>query len=64
MGICCEIKPDLATLVPEKREEITTEGGLDAITHATRLKEVIHQLKSEGVPDVALFLDPDLDQID
>jgi pyridoxine 5-phosphate synthase len=64
VGICCEIQPYLATLVPEKREEITTEGGLDAIEHRMRLKETITRLKGEGVSNVALFLDPDLDQID
>ncbi len=62
--ICCETRPQLATLVPEKREEVTTEGGLDALTHRDRLTDVIARLHDSGIPDVSLFLDPDLNQID
>jgi pyridoxine 5-phosphate synthase len=62
--ICCKVQPALATLVPERREEITTEGGLDALRFADRLSNVIPRLLDAGVVDVALFLDPDLDQID
>lgn len=62
--ICCDLQPELATLVPERREEITTEGGLDVRNNRSRLLEVIPQLYEAGVQEVALFLDPDLDQVD
>lgn len=61
--ICCDTVPDLATLVPESREEITTEGGLDVITNRKRLLEVIPRLFDAGVPQVALFVDPIPEQI-
>jgi len=64
VGICCEICPDLATLVPERREEITTEGGLDVILHHRVLYQTVARLKHAGVGEVALFVDPDMDQID
>jgi len=64
VNICCKVQPALATLVPERREEVTTEGGLDAIQFADRLGVVIPRLLDAGIQDVALFLDPDLDQID
>jgi pyridoxine 5-phosphate synthase len=64
VAICCSVRPQLATLVPERREEVTTEGGLNAIQSGTRLKNVIPRLLDAGVKDVALFIDPDLDQID
>lgn len=61
--ICCEVSPQLATLVPERREEVTTEGGLDVIGNLSRLGQVIPELYDSGVAEVALFVDPDLDQI-
>ena len=61
--IACETKPDQATLVPERREEITTEGGLDVAGHPARVAEVIAGLKEAGI-EVSLFLDPDPKQID
>lgn len=64
VAICCKVRPQLATLVPERRQEVTTEGGLDAIKSADRLKIVIPRLLDAGIREVALFLDPDLDQID
>ena len=63
LGIACEVKPDQATLVPEKREEITTEGGLDICLHHDRVARAIEQLKNVGV-SVSLFLDPDPKQIE
>jgi pyridoxine 5-phosphate synthase len=60
--IASDIKPDLITLVPEKREELTTEGGLDIITHKTIVEKAIRALHDQGVP-VSLFIDPDPDQI-
>jgi len=62
--ICCKTRPQLATLVPEKRQEITTEGGLDALAHRDKLSQVIPRLYDSGIKEVALFLDPDLNQID
>ena len=61
--IACRTKPDQATLVPERREEVTTEGGLDIVTHRDRAADVIRRLREAGI-SVALFLDPDLQQID
>ena len=63
LDIACEVKPDQATLVPERREEITTEGGLDAFGQRDRVAEVIGRLQQAGV-SVSLFLDPDLQQIE
>ncbi|MFT5142441.1 MAG: pyridoxine 5-phosphate synthase [Rhodothermales bacterium] len=61
--ICCETLPDLATLVPERREEVTTEGGLDVLAGRARLDTVIPRLYAAGIAEVALFVDPDLEQI-
>lgn len=57
-----EVKPDEATLVPEKRQEITTEGGLDLINGAKRLAGVIKRLRLSGIV-VSLFIDPVKEQI-
>lgn len=62
LGIALDIKPDCVTLVPEKREELTTEGGLDLITHESHIREAVATLKNTGI-DVCIFIDPDLDQI-
>jgi len=62
LGIALDIKPDLVTLVPEKREELTTEGGLDIITHFKAIKESINHLHNGGIR-VSIFIDPDMDQI-
>lgn len=56
------IKPDQVTLVPERRDEVTTEGGLDVMLHSGNVEKVITQLL-EGRIDVSIFVDPDLDQI-
>jgi len=63
LDIAVNIVPDQATLVPEKREEITTEGGLDIIGNRESVQRTIERLKEAGV-HVSLFLDPDLEQID
>ena len=55
-------KPNIATLVPEKREELTTEGGLDVIKFFPSLKKAIQRLRKGGIP-VSLFVDPQKDQI-
>lgn len=62
LGIALDIKPDCVTLVPEKREELTTEGGLDLISHESHVREVVATLKDAGIA-VCIFIDPDLDQI-
>jgi pyridoxine 5-phosphate synthase len=56
------IKPHQVTLVPERRDELTTEGGLDAVLHAANLEKTIGQLRDAAI-DVSLFVDPDLEQI-
>jgi pyridoxine 5-phosphate synthase len=55
--IACDIKPDMITLVPEKRKELTTEGGLDAVKFADKLKKVIEKVHGKGIK-VSLFIDP------
>jgi pyridoxine 5-phosphate synthase len=61
--IACQSKPDQVTLVPERREEITTEGGLDVASQADRVARVIERLRGAGIL-VSLFLDPDRAQIE
>ena len=60
--IALEVKPDMATLVPEKREELTTEGGLDVNMNREIIKNSVALLK-DGEIVVSLFVDPDIDQI-
>jgi pyridoxine 5-phosphate synthase len=60
--IALEIKPDMITLVPEKRRELTTEGGLNVAGQKKRLQEVITRMGKGGIP-VSLFIDPDSRQI-
>lgn len=55
--ICERLKPAACCLVPEKREELTTEGGLDVVTHQTRLASVVERLTAAGVR-VSMFIDP------
>ncbi len=61
--IACQTLPEQATLVPEKREELTTEGGLDVVGQRDQVAPVIKQLQDAGI-SVALFLDPIAEQID
>ncbi|MDQ6960301.1 MAG: pyridoxine 5'-phosphate synthase [Mariprofundaceae bacterium] len=63
VAICCELTPPACCLVPEKREELTTEGGLDVITHRVRLESVVRRLTDSGVR-VSMFIDPHPDQVD
>jgi len=56
------VKPDQVTLVPERREEITTEGGLDAILNSAQLKPIVKMLQEGGI-HVSLFIDADLEQV-
>jgi len=60
--IAIDVHPQQVTLVPESREEITTEGGLDVIQNQTRLQAVIEDLQAEDI-EVSLFIDPDKNQI-
>ncbi len=57
VNIALNVKPDQATLVPEKRQEITTEGGLDVVSEFDRIKNVTQLLKSQNI-FVSLFIDP------
>ena len=62
VNIALEIKPDYVTLVPEKREEVTTEGGLNIVAQSDRISEIVEKLQSAGIP-VSLFIDADEAQI-
>ncbi len=61
--IACEVLPDLVTLVPENRKELTTEGGLDFSSGKSALRDAIKELHSKEI-DVSLFIDPDPSAID
>lgn len=63
VAIACRARPQMATLVPEGRQEITTEGGLDVLGQEARLKDVVARLKEAGI-FVSLFIDADLAQIE
>ena len=63
LAIALEVKPDYVTLVPEKREEVTTEGGLDVASQVQRLGEMVAKLQDVGIP-VSLFIDADPAQIE
>lgn len=62
VGIAIEIRPELVTLVPEKRMELTTEGGLDVRGQKAHLKEAIKRIRDAGMP-VSLFINPDIDDV-
>ena len=62
IDIICSLKPHRATLVPERREEVTTEGGLDVIKNKEKVKKTIEKLKQNDI-EVSLFIDPDFEQI-
>jgi pyridoxine 5-phosphate synthase len=61
-ALACEVKPDQVTLVPERREEVTTEGGLDVIGQRDRVAVTVAKLRDAGI-EVSLFLDPDRKQL-
>ncbi len=63
VNIACDVRPHQATLVPERREEITTEGGLDVVGSRDKVAEAVRRLKDAGIV-VSLFLDPDPAQLD
>ncbi len=58
-----KVKPDCVCIVPENRTEVTTEGGLDVITHFDRVRDVVQEMNSEGIK-VSLFIDPDPEHIE
>jgi len=62
INIACQVKPHDVCLVPEKREEVTTEGGLDVVGHFDAVKAATTQLKNTGIR-VSLFIDPEEKQI-
>lgn len=61
--IACDVGPELSTLVPEKRQELTTEGGTNVIDNISLMKETIKELHKHDI-EVSLFIEPDLKQID
>ncbi|EMI18147.1 pyridoxine 5'-phosphate synthase [Rhodopirellula maiorica SM1] len=62
VAIACRVKPTWALLVPESREEVTTEGGLNVVDDKGRIRDAIEKLKAEGIL-TSLFIDPDLEQV-
>jgi pyridoxine 5-phosphate synthase len=62
LGFALDVKPDLVTLAPEKREEVTTEGGFDLVIHKTTIAETINTLQNSGIP-VSVVINPDPEQL-
>lgn len=63
VNIACDVVPNTCTIVPEKRMEITTEGGLDALGQYSTVAKVVERLQKKGIK-VSLFIEPDNSQID
>ena len=63
LDVALAIRPDQATLVPEKREEITTEGGLDVVGNRMRVKQCADELWEKDI-QISLFIDPDIAQVE
>jgi pyridoxine 5-phosphate synthase len=63
VAIACDVKPEFCCLVPEKREELTTEGGLDVVAQLSKITDAVAKLSAEGI-EVSLFIDADKVQID
>ena len=61
--IACDVRPNTATLVPERSDEVTTEGGLDVTSHEEDIRQAVRDL-SEGGVLVSIFVDPDMTQIE
>lgn len=57
------VRPDQATIVPERRQEVTTEGGVDVVRHARRLRPMVRRLQARGIT-VSLFVDPEPRQLE
>jgi pyridoxine 5-phosphate synthase len=62
VAIALEVRPDQVTFVPERRAELTTEGGLDVVGHRSRIADAVARCREANL-DVSLFIDPKLDQI-
>lgn len=62
LAIALEVRPDFVCMVPEHRQEVTTEGGLDVAGQRDTLRDTITQLQANGT-SVSMFIDPDLDQV-
>ena len=62
IAIALDLKPDMVTFVPEKRQELTTEGGLDVIANRKKIAKAIEKMTQAEIP-VSLFIDPDSEQI-
>lgn len=62
VAIACDIQPDQCTLVPERREELTTEGGLDVVRHRDRIAAAVRRLHDRGVI-LSAFIEPEPDQV-
>ncbi len=60
--IACQVQPDQITLVPEKRQELTTEGGLDIISNEKKIKKVVERFSKYGI--ISIFVDPDSKQVE
>ena len=63
VAIACEVKPDFVCLVPERRQEVTTEGGLDVASQTEKVAAAVKAMSEAGIR-VSLFIDPDRRQID
>ena len=63
LAFACAVKPEMAMLVPEGREEVTTEGGLDVVAHEGALRDAVRRLADAGIV-TSVFIDADLRQID
>ncbi len=63
LDIACDVKPAFCCLVPEKREELTTEGGLDVVSQLSKITEAVSRLSAVGT-QTSLFIDADIAQID
>ncbi len=62
ISFALDLRPDMVTLVPEKRQELTTEGGLDVVSQKKKIARTIEKMTKAGIP-VSLFIDPDLKQV-
>jgi pyridoxine 5-phosphate synthase len=62
VGMALDIKPDHVTLVPEKREEFSAEGGLDLVVHKNEIMETVDTLQNSGIP-VGILIDPEPEQL-
>jgi pyridoxine 5-phosphate synthase len=62
VGMALDIKPDHVTLVPEKREEFSTGGGLDLVVHKDEIRETVDTLQNSGLP-VGILIDPEPEQL-